>query len=68
MTKQAQFIEIIGDHRVNGAPVESNGWVVWPSRHSPATLSKFIDRAKRAGFSSAFCRPGKIGVRAEHLS
>lgn len=61
-----KFIEIFAG-RLQGDPVDEGGWTVWTCNKSGQTMSKFIDRAKKAGFKSAFFRPGKVGVRTEHL-
>lgn len=69
-TKSARMVEFedVFGHRLHGEPSESGGWTTWPTRTSAATIFKFIDRAKRAGFRSAFHRHGVIGVRTEEVS
>ena len=65
--RQAEFVDIVGDHRIPGEPRVENGWAVWDCGHSAPTMAKFVQRAKRRGFRSAFFRPGRFGVRVEHL-
>lgn len=65
--RMVEFEEVFG-HRLHGEPSESGGWTTWPTRTSPQTLAKFIDRAKRSGFRSAFCRDGIVGVLTEDVS
>lgn len=64
--KQAEFVAIF-KHRVSGEPRVEKGWAIWDCTQSEQTMARFIGEAHRAGFSSAFARKGKIGVREEDL-
>lgn len=46
--------------------IDQGKWLVWETGKSDQTLSKFVDRAKRAGFT-AFCRGGRFGILASDL-
>lgn len=58
----ATMQDVFGD-RIDGPPVERNGWLIWATDKSERTLSKFVARAKSAGVRGVWARDGKVGCR-----
>jgi len=61
-----EFTSIFG-HRLTDTVNNDGKWIVWGCVHSTQTMAKFIRRAKKEGFSSAFCRDYKVGVLVREL-
>jgi hypothetical protein len=59
-TKRSEFEEIFGGRIEDGT--EQGRWLIYDCRRSGQTIAKFIQRAKSAGFRSAFYRSDRVGV------
>lgn len=56
----AKMTDIFTADRIRDPKVDGK-WIIWTSPYSEKTLSKFVDRAKRAGIRSVWARSGKVG-------
>lgn len=59
--QKKEFERIVGEHRLKFEK-ETTDWVVYKVLVSGMTISKFVDRARDAGFR-VFYRDNKIGFK-----